>query len=157
MPETSEKTINAKTDTNEDGDDLADFTFGPITYDKAGTYVYKVTETEGSNGGITYDSHAANVTVTVVDNLHGGFTATASVANDTFTNVYKSELNYQAAGGLEIVKTFQNADMREFSFTVTPADQKSAKKLGIDMAGETFTTKPGADIGDDNASHAEIM
>ena len=157
MPETSEKTINEKTDTNEDGDDFADFTFGPITYDKAGTYVYKVTETEGSNGGITYDSHAANVTVTVVDNLHGGFTATASVANDTFTNVYKSELNYQAAGGLEIVKTFQNADMREFSFTVTPADQKSAKKLGIDMAGETFTTKPGADIGDDNASHAEIM
>ena len=157
MPETSEKTINEKTDTNEDGDDFADFTFGPITYDKAGTYVYKVTETEGSNGGITYDSHAANVTVTVVDNLHGGFTATASVANDTFTNVYKSELNYQAAGGLEIVKTFQNADMREFSFTVTPADQKSAKKLGIDMAGKTFTTKPGADIGDDNASHAEIM
>lgn len=157
MPRTAEKTINAKTDTNEDGDDLADFTFGPITYDKAGTYVYKVTETEGSNGGITYDSHAANVTVTVVDNLHGGFTATASVANDTFTNVYKSELNYQAAGGLEIVKTFQNADMREFGFTVKPNDQASADKLGINMAGKTFTTKPGADIGDDNASHAEIM
>lgn len=157
MPRTAEKTINAKTDTNEDGDDFADFTFGPITYDKAGTYVYKVTEAEGSNGGITYDSHAANVTVTVVDNLHGGFTATASVANDTFTNVYKSELNYQAAGGLEIVKTFQNADMREFGFTVKPNDQASADKLGIYMAGETFTTKPGADIGDDNASHAEIM
>lgn len=157
MPETSEKTINEKTDTNEDGNDYADFTFGPITYDQAGTYVYKVTETAGSNGGITYDSHAATVIVTVADNLHGGFTATASVENGVFTNNYKSELDFAAAGGLEIVKNFENADMREFSFTVTPKDRASADKLGIDMAGKTFTTKPGATIGDDNASHAEIM
>ncbi len=157
MPETSEKTINEKTDTNEDGNDYADFTFGPITYDQAGTYVYKVTETAGSNGGITYDSHAATVIVTVADNLHGGFTATASVENGVFTNNYKSELDFAAAGGLEIVKNFENADMREFSFTVTPKDRASADKLGIDMAGETFTTKPGETIGDDNVSHAEIM
>ena len=157
MPETSEKTINEKTDTNEDGNDYADFTFGPITYDQAGTYVYKVTETAGSNGGITYDSHAATVIVTVADNLHGGFTATASVENGVFTNNYKSELDFAAAGGLEIVKNFENADMREFSFTVTPKDRASADKLGIDMAGKTFTTKPGATIGDDNASHAKIM
>lgn len=157
MPETSEKTINEKTDTNEDGNDYADFTFGPITYDQAGTYVYKVTETAGSNGGITYDSHAATVIVTVADNLHGGFTATASVENGVFTNNYKSELDFAAAGGLEIVKNFENADMREFSFTVTPKDRASAEKLGIDIAGKTFTTKPGATIGDDNASHAKIM
>lgn len=156
MPEQTEKTVSAKTGT-EDGNDYADFGFGPITYSQAGTYVYEVSETVGDNAGISYDDHKATVTVTVVDNLHGGFTATASVENGTFTNMYHSELDYNAAGGVEIVKTFNNADMREFSFTVTPADQASADKLGIDMAGETFITKPGATVGDDNASHAEIM
>ena len=162
MPDETEKTVSARTGTTEDGDDYADFGFGPITYDKAGTYVYEVREVgpqQGDpayNAGITYDDHAATVTVSVVDNLHGGFTASASVENSTFTNEYASEINFAAAGGLEIVKTFDNADMREFSFTVTPADQKSADKLGIDPAGETLTTKPGATIGDGNASHAEV-
>lgn len=155
MPDVAEKTISDKTGT-ENGNDYADFGFGPIIYSQAGTYVYEVTEVPGDNAGISYDGHTATVTVSVVDNLHGGFTATASVANGTFTNVYKSELDYQAAGGLEIAKTFENADMREFSFTVKPADQASADKLGIKLDGETLTTTPGATIGDDNASHATI-
>lgn len=155
MPGVAEKTISDKTGT-EDGNDYADFGFGPITYSQAGTYVYEVTEVPGGNAGISYDGHTATVTVSVVDNLHGGFTATASVANGTFTNVYKSELDYQAAGGLEIAKTFENADMREFSFTVKPADQASADKLGIKLDGETLTTTPGATVGDDNASHATV-
>ena len=155
MPGVAEKTISDKTGT-EDGNDYADFGFGSITYSQAGTYVYEVTEIPGGNAGISYDGHTATVTVSVVDNLHGGFTATASVANGTFTNVYKSELDYQAAGGLEIAKTFENADMREFSFTVKPADQASADKLGIKLDGETLTTTPGATIGDDNASHATV-
>ena len=155
MPGVAEKTISDKTGT-EDGNDYADFGFGPITYSQAGTYVYEVTEVPGGNAGISYDGHTATVTVSVVDNLHGGFTATASVENGTFTNVYKSELDYQAAGGLEIAKTFENADMREFSFTVKPADQASADKLGIKLDGETLTTTPGATIGDDNASHATV-
>ena len=155
MPGVAEKTISDKTGT-EDGNDYADFGFGSITYSQAGTYVYEVTEIPGGNAGISYDGHTATVTVSVVDNLHGGFTATASVANGTFTNVYKSELDYQAAGGLEIAKTFENADMREFSFTVKPADQASADKLGIKLDGETLTTTPGATIGDDNASHTTV-
>ena len=157
MPDDDKVTVSKKTGTNKDGNDYADFGFGPITYNQAGTYIYEVTEVPGDNGGITYDDHKATVTVSVVDNLHGGFAATASVKDGTFTNQYASELDFAAAGGVEIVKTFENADMREFSFTVTPKDQASADKLGIDMAGETFTTNPGANIGDDNASHAEIM
>ena len=155
MPDVAEKTISDKTGT-ENGNDYADFGFGPITYSQAGTYVYEVTEVPGDNAGISYDGHTATVTVSVVDNLHGGFTATASVENGTFTNAYKSELDYQAAGGLKIAKTFENADMREFGFTVKPADQASADKLGIDPAGEPLTTTPGATVGDDNASHATV-
>ena len=146
-------TLNAPT---EAGDKTAIFSFGKITFDTPGTYVYKVTEVEGDNAGITYSKNVATITITVTDNHQGALVATVGIENNVFTNTYASELDYAAGGGLEIVKTFENATMREFGFTVTPMDQPSADKLGINMTGETFTTKPGETVGDDNASHAEI-
>lgn len=146
-------TVNAPTET--DGK-TAIFSFGSITFDTPGTYVYKVTEVKGDNAGITYSENVATITITVKDNHDGTLSAGVAIANNVFTNTYHSELDYAEGGGLEIVKTFENATMREFSFTVTPEDAASAEKLGIDMAGKTFTTKPGETVGDDNASHAEI-
>ena len=146
-------TVNAPTETD---DKTAIFSFGKITFDTPGTYVYKVTEVEGDNAGITYSKNVATITIAVTDNHQGALVATVSIANNVFTNTYHSELDYAAGGGLKIAKTFENATMRDFSFTVTPKDQPSADKLGIDMAGETFTTKPDETVGDDNASHAEV-
>ena len=146
-------TVNAPTETD---DKTAIFSFGKITFDTPGTYVYKVTEVEGDNAGITYSKNVATITIAVTDNHQGALVATVSIANNVFTNTYHSELDYAAGGGLKIAKTFENATMREFSFTVTPNDPASAEKLGIDMAGETFTTKPGETVGGDNASHAEV-
>ena len=151
----SKNTVTLSAPTETDGK-TAIFSFGKITFDTPGTYVYKVTEVEGDNAGITYSENVATITITVTDNHQGALVATVSIANNVFTNTYASELNYAAGGGLKIVKTFENATMREFSFTVTPKDDASADKLGIDMAGETFTTKPGETVGDDNASHAEV-
>ncbi|MBR3000783.1 MAG: VWA domain-containing protein, partial [Oscillospiraceae bacterium] len=68
-------------------------TFGPFTYNKAGTYTYKVTET-GTVAGVTNDAAATTgktVTVTVVDNGNGTLTATADSTTDAplkFTNTY---------------------------------------------------------------------
>lgn len=146
-------TVNAPTETD---DKTAIFSFGSITFDTPGTYVYKVTEVKGDNAGITYSKNVATITIAVTDNHQGALVATVSIANNVFTNTYASELDYAAGGGLNIAKAFENATMREFSFTVTPKDPASAEKLGIDMAGETFTTKPGETVGDDNASHAEV-
>ena len=146
-------TVNAPTETD---DKTAIFSFGKITFDTPGTYVYKVTEVEGDNAGITYSKNVATITITVTDNHQGALVATVGIENNVFTNTYASELDYAAGGGLEIVKTFENATMRDFSFTVTPKDDASAEKLGIEMAGKTFTTKPGETVGDDNASHAEV-
>lgn len=157
MPEDIEVTVSAPTGKDDNNNDQATFDFGSITFDTPGTYVYKVTEVEGDNAGITYSKNVATITITVTDNHQGALVATVGIENNVFTNTYASELDYVAAGGLEIVKTFENADMREFSFTVTPQDEASAAKLGIDKVGKTFTTKPGATIGDDNASHAEVM
>lgn len=151
----SNNTVTLSAPTETDGK-TAIFSFGKITFDTPGTYVYKVTEVEGDNAGITYSKNVATITITVTDNHQGALVATVSIANNVFTNTYASELDYAAGGGLKIAKTFENATMREFSFTVKPKDAASAEKLGIDMAGETFTTKPGETIGDDNASHAEV-
>lgn len=151
----SNNTVTLSAPTETDGK-TAIFSFGSITFDTPGTYVYKVTEVEGDNAGITYSNNVATITITVTDNHQGALVATVSIANNVFTNTYASELDYAAGGGLKIAKTFENATMREFSFTVTPKDAASAEKLGIDMAGETFTTKPGETVGDDNASHAEV-
>lgn len=157
MPEETEVTVSAPTGKDDNNNDQAIFDFGKITFDTPDTYVYKVTEVEGDNAGIKYSNNEATITIEVTDNHQGALVATVGIENNVFTNTYASELDYAAGGGLEIVKTFENANMREFGFTVTPKDQPSVEKLGIDMAGETFTTKPGATIGDDNASHAEIM
>lgn len=151
----SNNTVTLSAPTETDGK-TAIFSFGKITFDTPGTYVYKVTEVEGNNAGITYSKNVATITITVEDNHQGALVATVSIANNVFTNTYASELDYAAGGGLKIAKTFENATMREFSFTVTPKDAASAEKLGIDMAGETFITKPGETVGDDNASHAEV-
>lgn len=157
MPKETEVTVSAPTDKDDNNNDQATFDFGSITFDTPGTYVYKVTEVEGNNAGIKYSNNEATITIEVTDNHQGALVATVGIENNVFTNTYASELDYAAGGGLEIVKTFENADMREFNFMVTPKNKASADKLGIDMAGETFTTKPGATIGDDNASHAKIM
>lgn len=156
MPKETEVTVSAPTGKDNNNNDQAIFDFGKITFDTPGTYVYKVTEDAGDNAGMTYSDNVATITITVTDNHQGALVATVGIENNVFTNTYASELDY-AAGGLEIIKTFENADMREFNFTVTPKNEASADKLGIDMAGETFTTKSDATIGDDNASHAEIM
>lgn len=156
MPKDTEVTVSAPTGKDANNNDQATFDFGSITFDTPGTYVYKVTEVEGDNAGITYSNNEATITITVTDNHDGTLSAGVAIANNVFTNTYASELDYAAGGGLEIVKTFENATMREFGFTVTPKDAASAEKLGIDMAGKTFTTKPGETVGDDNASHAEV-
>lgn len=156
MPKDTEVTVSAPTGKDDNNNDQATFDFGSITFDTPGTYVYKVTEVEGDNAGMAYSKNEATITITVTDNHQGALVATVGIGNNVFTNTYASELDYAAGGGLEIAKTFENATMREFSFTVTPEDDASAEKLDIDMAGKTFTTKPGETVGDDNASHAEV-
>lgn len=157
MPKETEVTVSAPTGKDNNNNDQAIFDFGKITFDTPGTYVYKVTEDAGDNAGMTYSDNVATITITVTDNHQGALVATVGIENNVFTNTYHSELDYNAAGGgLKIAKTFENATMREFSFTVKPKNEASAEKLGIDMAGKTFTTKPGETVGDDNASHAEV-
>ena len=111
-------------------DEAAKFTFGtiPFTYDMVRdgerTFVYEVTEvTENVSRipGISYDRHAATVTVTVADQGEGKMSAVVTNKNNTFTNTYHSQLDYTAAGGLSVTKTMSGRAMSagEFGFDVT--------------------------------------
>lgn len=134
MPAETQVTVDAKTDTDENGNDFVDFGFGTITYDQIGVYTYTVTEVTGDNAGITYDSHTAEVTVQVSDNLHGGLTAAVTnIENGVFTNIYNSgEVNYDALGGLQIQKSLTGHDIAagQFEFTVDPENENALEKLG---------------------------
>ena len=115
-------------------DGIAAIKFGEIRYTAAGTYKYEIRENKGSAAGMTYDEHIATVGVTVTDNGKGVLTANVTkTENGRFTNTYSTELNYTAAGGLKLSKSLFGRPMTEgqFTFTVTPANEASAKALGL--------------------------
>ncbi|MDY4648309.1 MAG: FctA domain-containing protein [Collinsella sp.] len=117
-----------------DNEGIAAIKFGKIHYTAAGTYKYEIRENAGSAAGMTYDAHVATAEVTVTENGDGTLTANVTKKESgRFTNTYRSELDYAAAGGLKLSKTLYGRPMTEgqFTFTVTPADEASAIALGL--------------------------
>ena len=115
-------------------DDIAAIKFGKIRYTAAGTYTYEIRENAGNAAGMAYDGHVATAEVTVTEDGEGKLTANVTKKeNGRFTNTYRTELNYTAAGGLKLSKSLSGRPMTEgqFTFTVTPADEASANALGL--------------------------
>lgn len=113
---------------------IAAIKFGKIHYAAAGTYKYEIRENAGSTVGMTYDAHVATAEVTVTEGSEGNLTANVTKKeNGRFTNTYRTELDYAAAGGFKLSKTLYGRPMTEgqFTFTVTPADDDSARALGL--------------------------
>lgn len=130
LPEPATVTVSKK----DAKDGIAAIKFGKIHYTAAGTYKYEIRENAGSAAGMTYDGHVATAEVTVTDNGKGVLTANVTKKESgRFTNTYRSELDYAAAGGLKLSKTLSGRPMTEgqFTFTVTPADEASAIALGL--------------------------
>ncbi|MFS9156471.1 Spy0128 family protein, partial [Streptococcus infantis] len=53
-------------------------TFSKLTFNKAGTYKYKITETKGSDTNVDYDAMTVTMTVTVTENSKGDLQATTT-------------------------------------------------------------------------------
>lgn len=120
---------------------IAAIKFGKIHYAAAGTYKYEIRENAGSTVGMTYDAHVATAEVTVTEGSEGNLTANVTKKeNGRFTNTYRTELDYAAAGGLKLSKTLYGRPMTEgqFTFTVTPADDDSASALGLLLGANNF-------------------
>ena len=122
-------------------DGIAAIKFGEIRYTAAGTYKYEIRENAGNAAGMKYDERVATAEVTVTDNGKGVLIASVTkTENGHFTNTYRTELSYTAAGGLKLSKSLYGRPMTEgqFAFTVTPADEPSAKALGLLPGANTF-------------------
>ncbi len=129
-------------------DGIAAIKFGKIHYTAAGTYKYEIRENAGSTVGMTYDAHVATAEVTVTEDGDGTLTANVTKKeNGRFTNTYRSELNYTAAGGLWLSKYLDSRPMTEgqFTFTVTPADDASARALGLLPGANSFKSPAAAE------------
>ena len=129
-------------------DGIAAINFGKIRYTAAGTYKYEIRENAGNAAGMTYDGHVATAEVTVTENGEGKLTANVTKKESgRFTNTYRTELDYAAAGGLKLSKTLSGRPMTEgqFTFTVKPADKASANALGLLEGANNFQSPAAAE------------
>ena len=129
LPDPATVTVNK----HDAKDGIAAVKFGKIRYTAAGTYTYEIRENAGNAAGMAYDGHVATAEVTVTEDGEGKLTANVTKKeNGRFTNMYRTELNYTAAGGLKLSKSLSGRPMTEgqFTFTVT-ADEASANALGL--------------------------
>lgn len=149
--------VTVKSPNSKDGDAMP-FNFGQITFtsdmvkDTPGhtrTFTYEVTETAGNLPGVQYSTNKATIQITVRDNGKGQLVASATTQNGSFENRYSAELNYTAAGGLNLAKTLTGRDMADGQFTIkiTPADQAAAEVLGLPNDGAVISM-PAANDGD---------
>ena len=131
LPDPATVTVSKK---SVDDNGVAAIKFGKIHYTAAGTYKYEIRENAGNAAGMAYDARVATAEVTVTEDGEGNLTANVTKKESgRFTNTYRSELDYAAAGGLKLSKTLSGRPMTEgqFTFTVTPADEASAIALGL--------------------------
>lgn len=138
LPDPATVTVDNR-DANDEG--IAAINFGKIRFTAAGTYKYEIRENAGNAAGMTYDSRVATAEVTVTENGEGKLIANVTKKeNGDFTNKYRTELNYTAAGGLKLSKTLSGRPMTEgqFTFTVTPADEASANALDLHEGANNF-------------------
>lgn len=149
--------VTLKSPNSKDGDAVP-FSFGQITFtsdmvkDAPGhtrTFTYEVTETAGNLPGIQYSTNKATIQITVSDNGKGQLVASATTQNGYFENRYSAELNYTAAGGLNLAKTLTGRDMTDgqFSIKIKPADQAAAEVLGLPNDGAVISM-PAANDGE---------
>ena len=144
LPDPATVTVNK----HDAKDGIAAVKFGKIRYTAAGTYTYEIRENAGNTVGMTYDSHVATAEVTVTEDGEGKLTANVTKKeNGRFTNTYRTELNYTAAGGLKLSKSLSGRPMTEgqFTFTVTPADEASANALGLLPGANSFKSPAAAE------------
>lgn len=144
LPDPATVTVNK----HDAKDGIAAVKFGKIRYTAAGTYTYEIRENAGNAAGMAYDGHVATAEVTVTEDGEGKLTANVTKKeNGRFTNTYRTELNYTAAGGLWLSKYLDGRPMTEgqFTFAVTPADDASARALGLLPGANSFKSPEAAE------------
>ena len=99
-PDKHEETV-----TNKDGK----ATFSKLTFNKVGTYKYKITEQKGSDANVDYDAMTVTMTVTVTENSKGDLVASVK---------YSSEGGFSTSADDKIFNNYVVAPVKvKFDFT----------------------------------------
>ena len=113
--------------------------FGKIAFTKAGIYTYKIKESKGSIGGVTYDETEHTVTIKVRDNGKGELVADGGklVQTEAFTNTYHVA---ETIGEVMVQKVLDGRkwnDNDEFEFTISaPAGTPMPEERSISITKE---------------------
>ncbi len=114
--------------------------FDAITYEKAGTYEYTITETAGDAAGYTYDTTEYPVTVTVED-VDGKLVATVSYGKEsatelTVTNIYDPKDAEAAPQARKVVEdNSDSAPDETFTFELLDAGENVVETVTIENGG----------------------
>ncbi len=119
---------------HEDGN----FDFATITFDKAGTFVYRITEVDNGDLGYTYDNAVYIVTVTVTDNSEGLLTATYAITRDgmaaseiVFRNTFTPEAyTYDIDTEIGIGKTLDGRPLADGEFEFALINAINGQQIG---------------------------
>lgn len=107
------------------------FSFGAVTFTKAGTYKFNVTEQGAAPAGYTYDTHVSKVTVEVKDSGDGQLTASVTYGDGdccVFKNSYTAEpVTVNGADNFAFKKELTGRALKdgEFSFTISSEDKNA--------------------------------
>ena len=103
--ESSSPDKHEETVTNKDGK----ATFSKLTFNKAGTYKYKITEQKGSDTNVDYDAMTVTMTVTVTENAQGDLQASVK---------YSAEGGFKSSDDDKIFNNYVVAPVKvKFDFT----------------------------------------
>lgn len=99
------------------------WSFGDIRFEKAGTYLFKVSEVAAGTllPGVTYDTTTYNVTVVVTDNGQGALVAEVQKPESgfAFSNAYASDVSQSPTVYGTKVLTGRTLQAGEFSFALS--------------------------------------
>ena len=131
--------------------DLPQASFGEVTYDKAGTYKYTITEVNGGADGVTYDTtpHEVVVTVTKAEDATNALSATVKYDGDkdslTVTNTrqfYDVVIDTSMTGGTVTATPASAAAGDTVTLTVTPDKGSELTSLTVTATGAAVTVNP---------------
>lgn len=110
--------------------------FGKITYDKAGTYVYEISEVKGKDTHVTYDDTVHTVTVTVTDDYKGQLSANVTgVEKAVFNNTYTPNAIEVTFAGTKVL-TGRSLKLGEFAFILKDSKGNVIEEAWNSLEGE---------------------
>lgn len=108
--------------------------FGRMTFTKADTYEYKISELQGNIPGVSYSDATCSVVVTVTDNGEGELLASVSYGDNmnvaTFINTYSvspTESSLTGEGQVSLTKVLKGRDLQKGEFEFQLVDSETGK------------------------------